>query len=160
MRIASIGRRMDMPADSLLQEGLLEDLQDSSKLGRTRRGRFVKGLSGNPAGRAAGSRNHATVIAEQLLDCEVRSLTRKALEMALNGDAAALRLCLDRIIGPRRERPIRFALPPIDSAADLHAAMAAITAAVGRGDITAGEAYELSQVVDTFVRAIDASDFE
>jgi hypothetical protein len=95
-----------------------------------------------------------------LLDCEVRSLTRKALEMALGGDSAALRLCLDRIIGPRRERPVGFALPPIDSAADLHTAMAAITAAVGRGEITAGEAWELSQTVDTFIRAIDAADFE
>jgi hypothetical protein len=95
-----------------------------------------------------------------LLDCEVRSLTRKALEMALAGDPAALRLCLDRVIGPRRERPIGFALPPIEGAADLHAAMAAITAAVARGEITAGEAYELSQVVDTFIRAIDASEFE
>ena len=149
-----------MPADSLLKQGLQEGLQDSSKLRRTRRGRFVKGQSGNPAGRVLGSRNRATVIAEQLLDCEVRSLTRKALEMAMSGDAAAMRLCLDRIIGPRRERPLNFTLPPIEGAADLHTAMAAITGAVGRGELTTGEAWELSQVVDTFVRAIDATDFE
>ena len=153
-----------MPADSLLKQGLQEDLQDKSrdksKIGRTRRGRFVKGQSGNPAGRMPGSRNRATVIAEQLLDCEVRSLTRKALEMALAGDTAALRLCLDRVIGPRRERPLNFTLPPIESAADLHTAMAAITGAVGRGELTTGEAWELSQTVDTFIRAIDAADFE
>jgi hypothetical protein len=141
-----------MPADSLLKQGL--------QVKRTRKGRFTKGQSGNPAGRVPGSRNRATAIAEQLLDCEVRSLTRKALEMALSGDAAALRLCLDRIIGPRRERPLRFELPAIESAADLHGAMAAITAAVSRGEITPGEAWELSQTVDTFIRAIDAADFE
>src|SRR5437763_14928374 len=39
-------------------------------------------------------------------------------------------LLLGRIIGPRRERPVRFELPPIESAADLKAAMAAVTAAV------------------------------
>jgi hypothetical protein len=151
---------MDMPADSLLKQGLQEGLQGNSKVRRTRAGRFAKGQSGNPAGRAAGSRNRATVIAEQLLDCEVRSLTRKALEMALAGDAAALRLCLDRIIGPRRERPLNFTLPPIAGAADLHAAMAAITGAVGRGELITGEAWELSQTIDTFIRAIDAADFE
>ncbi|HEX3535472.1 MAG TPA: DUF5681 domain-containing protein [Stellaceae bacterium] len=149
-----------MPADSLLKQGLQEGSQDRSQVRRTRAGRFTKGQSGNPAGRAAGSRNRATIIAEQLLDCEVRSLTRKALEMALAGDPAALRLCLDRIIGPRRERPLNFTLPPIESAADLHAAMAAITGAVGRGELTTGEAWELSQTVETFIRAIDAADFE
>jgi hypothetical protein len=141
-----------MPADSLQEQGL--------QVNRTRTGRFAKGRSGNPAGRQPGSRNRATVIAEQLLDCEVRSLTRKALDMALGGDAAALRLCLDRIIGPRRERPIRFTLPPIEDAGDLHAAMSSIATAVARGEITSGEAYELSQVVDTFIRAIDASEVE
>ncbi len=121
---------------------------------------FLKGASGNPFGKRPGSRNRATIIAEEMLDCEVRALTRKVLEMALSGDAAAMRLCLDRIIGPRRERPLRFTLPPIETAADLHAAMAAITAAVARGEITSGEAWELSQTVDTFIRAIDAADFE
>jgi|HubBroStandDraft_4_1064222.scaffolds.fasta_scaffold01067_10 hypothetical protein len=121
---------------------------------------FLKGASGNPFGKRPGSRNRVTIIAEEMLDCEVRALTRKVLEMALSGDAVAMRLCLDRIIGPRRERPLRFDLPPIETAADLHAAMAAITAAVARGEITSGEAWELSQTVDTFIRAIDAADFE
>ena len=139
----------------------VDSLQKQQKRRAKPRGApFRKGESGNLAGRPAGSRNRATMIAEQLLDCEVRALTRKAVEMALGGDAAAMRLCLSRIIGARNERPIRFALPPIESAADLHAAMAAITSAVARGEITPGEAYELSQVVDTFIRAIDAADFE
>jgi hypothetical protein len=70
------------------------------------------------------------------------------------------RFCLGRIIAPRRERPVRFELPPIESAADLHRAMAAIITAVSRGELTSGEAWELSQTVNTFIRAIDAADFE
>ena len=147
-----------MAADSLLMQQ--NSFNEQRPKARPRGKPFAKGQSGNPAGRVPGSRNRATIIAEQLLDCEVRSLTRKALEMALRGDGAAMKLCLDRIIGPRRERPVRFELPPIDSAADLHRAMASITGAVARGEITSGEAWELSQVVDTFIRAIDASDFE
>ena len=55
-----------------------------------------------------GARHKATVAAEALLDGEAEALTRKAVEMALAGDGTALRLCLDRIIPPRRERPVRF----------------------------------------------------
>jgi hypothetical protein len=75
------------------------------------RGRpFPRGVSGNPRGRPAGPRNAATTIAEQLLDGEADALTRKAIERAKQGDVVALRLCLDRILPPRRERPVRFRL--------------------------------------------------
>lgn len=121
---------------------------------------FEKGRSGNPAGREPGTRNRATVLAEQLFDSECGALVRKATAMALGGDAAVMRLCLDRIIAPRRERPVRVTLPPIHGAADLVAAMAAVTAAAAEGVITTGEAFELAQVVDTFVRAIEAGEFE
>ena len=33
------------------------------------------------------------------------SLTQKAIDLALGGDMAALRLCLDRILPPRKDRP-------------------------------------------------------
>jgi hypothetical protein len=71
-----------------------------------------------------------------------------------------LRLCLDRIIAPRRERPIQLAVPPIRSASDIAAAMGAIVKAAAQGTITPDEAFKLSQMVDTFVRAIDTSDFD
>src|SRR5437870_2974210 len=83
----------------------VDSLQKQQKRRAKPRGApFRKGESGNLAGRPAGSRNRATMIAEQLLDCEVRALTRKAVEMALGGDAAAMRLCLSRIIGARNVR--------------------------------------------------------
>jgi Family of unknown function (DUF5681) len=122
--------------------------------------RFEKGRSGNPAGRRPGSRNAATRAAEALLDGEAAALTRKAVEMALGGDPAAMRLCLERVLAPRRERTVEFALPEIRGAADLGAAMAAITTAAAQGVISPGEAAGLAQIVDTFVRAIDAADFE
>jgi hypothetical protein len=127
---------------------------------RTPGGQFVKGQSGNPAGKPAGCRNHATRTAETLLDGEAEALTRKAVTLALDGDALALRLCLDRVIAPRRDRPVQFALPPITDVADVANAMAAITAAVAEGAITPGEGAEVAKVVDALVRAIEASDFD
>jgi hypothetical protein len=60
---------------------------------------------------------------EALLDGESGALTRKAIELAKGGDMAALRLCLDRILPPRKDRPVTFALPAINSTNDAAAAM-------------------------------------
>ena len=130
---------------------------------REQRGRgrpFVKGQSGNPAGRPPRFRSRSTRAAEIMLDGEAEALTRTAVDLALGGDATALRLCLERVIAPRRERPVQLALPPIRNMADVADAMAAITAAVARGGVTPGEAAELAKLVDTSVRAIEASDFD
>lgn len=125
------------------------------------RGRpFKKGQSGNPRGRAAGSRNKASLAAEALLDGEAERLTRRAVELADGGDPTALRLVLERILAPRRERAVNFTLPPIGSAADLAAALGAIASAVAKGALSPGEAESFARTVDTFIRAIDASDFE
>jgi hypothetical protein len=123
-------------------------------------GRFRKGRSGNPKGRPLGARNKATQCAELLLDGEAEALTRRAVELALAGDGMALRLCLERIIPPRRGRPVRLGLPLVRDAADLGGTMAAITNAAVDGSITPGEAAELARVVEIFVRAVETSDFE
>ena len=87
------------------------------------RGRpFETGHSGNPNGRPKGARNKATVMVEQLLD----GLVRKLIEKAKAGDIAALRLCLDRLLPPRRDRLVTFALPKVESAKDACAAAAVV----------------------------------
>ena len=57
---------------------------------------FKPGQSGNPSGRPHGSRNKATLALEALLDDEGEAITRKAIEKALEGDTAALRLVVVR----------------------------------------------------------------
>jgi len=44
----------------------------------------------------------------------VMTITRKAIELAKRGDLVALRLCLERIVPPRRDRPVNFTLPEIN----------------------------------------------
>ena len=123
-------------------------------------GRFEKGRSGNPAGKPPGARNRATLAAEKLLDGEAEALTRKAIERAKEGDGVALKMCLDRIIPVRRERPLRITLPTLSSAVDASAAMATITKAVADGELTAGEASDLSALVTGFVKALETSELE
>src|SRR5690349_7789541 len=127
---------------------------------RQPRGRpFERGQSANPVGRRAGSRNKKTLAAMALLEGEAEGLARKAVELAMLGDPMALRLCLERLLPPCRERAVKFALPPIESAADIAAAMKAVTAALAEGVITPGEAGRIADTIDTFIRAIETSDF-
>jgi Family of unknown function (DUF5681) len=111
---------------------------------RTAGGQFVKGQSGNPAGKPPGCRNHASRVAEALLDGEVQALTRTALERALDGNVAALRLCFERLVAPRRTRPVQLDLPPVAEPADVAAAMAAVTAALAGAVITSREGAEVA----------------
>ena len=80
------------------------------------------------------------------------------MEAALAGDPMAMRLCLERILP--RERVVKFALPPIKSAADVAPAMGAVTAALADGLISPGEAQAIARVVTTFVQMIETSDFD
>jgi hypothetical protein len=125
------------------------------------RGRpFEKGRSGNPAGRPSGSRNRATLAMQQALDGEAQALTRKAVELALDGNTMALRMCLDRIGPPRRERAVPIKLPPVRDAADLAGTMTAIIAAAGEGAISPDEGGRLARLVEVFLRSVETRDFE
>ena len=130
----------------------------SEKTGGQQAGRFQKGKSGNPSGRPRGSRNAATLAAEALLDGQAEALTQKAIQLALGGDVAAMRLCMDRLCPPRKDRPVAFPLPPITSARDAADLMAAVTKAVATGYLTPGEAVEVGKVIDCFVRAYQTAE--
>jgi Family of unknown function (DUF5681) len=118
-------------------------------------GRFVKGQSGNPAGMPKGTRHHATRLAEALFDGQAEALVQKAIEMALAGDPTAMRLALERLCPPRRERTIGLDMPSIKSATDLILAAAALTEATAAGDITPSEAASLSTLVGNVAKAIE-----
>src|SRR5215472_6494361 len=122
------------------------------------RGRpFRPGQSGNPGGRPKGARNRATVAAEALLEGEAEALTRKAIELALAGDASALRLCLERILPPRNDRPLHFTLPPESGPQDPAGAMRAIVEALAAGQITPSEATAAIQVIEVCRRVVEAA---
>ncbi len=122
-----------------------------------RRGRFLKGASGNPVGRPPGIMNQATRDAAVLLSGEAGALTRKAIELAIAGDIAALRLCIDRIIAPQKEQPIAFAMPALGGAGGLAAAMNAVTAAAASGAMTPAEAASLAQVLEAHARIVEVT---
>jgi hypothetical protein len=121
---------------------------------------FQPGKSGNPSGKPTGARNKTTLAVEALLEGEAEGLTRKAIELAKAGDMQALRLCLDRIAPARKDRLVQIEIPALNSAADAVKASAAIVAALSAGELTPGEAAELSKLVGNYVAALTAADFE
>jgi len=124
--------------------------------GKTRGRPFEKG---NP-GRPKGSRHRTTLAIDALLDGEAETLTRKAVELAKGGDTVALRLCMDRLCPPRRDRPVSFTLPVIKTVADVAKASAALLEAVASGELTPSEAAEIAKLLDTHTRTIEAFDLE
>jgi hypothetical protein len=127
---------------------------------RKQDGRFAKGHSGNPAGKLPGTRHRATLAAEALLDGEGEALTRKAIEMALEGDGVALRLCLDRLLPPRKDRPLRIDLPRLESSADISKALAVLAQAVAEGELTPLEANAIGTLLEGHRRAIETTELE
>ena len=89
---------------------------------------------------------------------EADALTRKAIELAKQGDTTALRLCIERILPTRKDRPVSFDMPRIETTADSVKAAAAIASAVADGELTPMEARELSRVVDGYTRAVETAD--
>ena len=121
---------------------------------------FTKGQSGNPDGRPRGSRNATTLALEALLDGQAAALTQKAIDLALTGDMAALRLCLDRILPPRRDRPVAFTLPPIESAQEAATTVSAVLAAVAAGELTPADAGEISKLIEAYVKAFEVAELD
>jgi hypothetical protein len=52
------------------------------------------------------------------MEGEAEAITRKAIELAKEGDGPALRLCMDRIYPPRKDRSVRFRLDSIQDSGD------------------------------------------
>lgn len=122
--------------------------------------RFAKGQSGNPAGKPVGARNATTLAIEKLLDGEAEAITRKAIEMAKEGDTIALRLVLERVAPVRRGRLVLFDLPVIERASDLAGALGSLLRAMANGEMTPDEAAVIAGVMETKRRAIETGELE
>ena len=123
-----------------------------------RTGRWARGTSGNPAGRPPGSRNKTTEAVQQIIEGNAELLTLKLVELALNGNIAAMRLCMERASPPRKDRQVQLDLPPARTAEEVSATLAAITKAISEGQITPGEGHDLANILAMQQTAISIAD--
>ncbi len=112
---------------------------------------FKKGQSGNPSGRKKGP----TKVSEyrSLLQSHADDLIAKAVEMALAGDATAMRLCIDRILPTLKaqEQPI----PSMRLKGTLTEQGGQILKAATSGKLTPGEASSLLQSLASIARVTE-----
>lgn len=135
-----------------------ENLQEQ---GRTPKGRFAKGFAQNPTGRKAGSRNKATEAALALMEGQLGKITQTLINAALGGDLAAIRLVLERLVPPCKEKTLpQLNLPPVTDAASLPKLTAAILGAVADGRITPGEGQSLAALANTHAKNLELAELE
>ena len=93
----------------------------------------------------------------ELFEADAERVGAKAVELALAGDATALRLVIERVYPAPRERRISVALPAMRTLADLPDAVGAIIVAVGEGKLTTTEAAALAGLLAAQREAIEAA---
>jgi hypothetical protein len=92
---------------------------------------------------------------ESLLAGEGEALIKTAIERARAGDGAALRLAIDRLLPPVRERFLKFDLPQIESVADLPRAVGCVLASVAKGELTPSEGNSVCAMLSTMRSAFE-----
>ena len=93
---------------------------------------------------------------ETILADSTGELMAAAITLALKGNPAALRACLDRITPRMRHRPLDFALPDLVTRADTPAAINAIAQGLAQGELDREEAVALMRAVRDFTLALAA----
>jgi hypothetical protein len=100
------------------------------------------------------------VFAEKLMQADLGDVVQTVIAAAKDGDMSAARLVLDRVLPPRKGGSVRFALPPVSTAADVVAALGAILAAVSRGELTPDEGGMITGLLETKRKAIETFELE
>lgn len=119
-------------------------------------GKFAKG---NP-GRPKGSRHKYVVALQDILEGEAETLGRKVVELALTGDTVALRLCLERILPPKKDCAVQFDLPSMTNAKEAAVVAQGVLQAVSVGALTPLEATTILGLVERYRRVLELSEFD
>lgn len=120
---------------------------------------FKKGQSGNPAGKKPGTHNKGTKLAK-LLEPHAEKLINKTVELALDGDVNALKLCLDRLIPKVKSQPVQIDINELDieNIDNLPTIGKSIVLAVAMGKISPEDGQKLMIVLDAQRKLLEHTD--
>jgi hypothetical protein len=125
------------------------------------RGRpFLRGQSGNPAGKPRGARNKVTLAIESLMGEYGPQVTARVIKRACEGHMTAARLILDRVAPVRRGRAVHLKIGGIGDAASVMNAHAALLTEVAAGRLTPEEAEPISAMLGAHLKAIETTDID
>jgi hypothetical protein len=111
-------------------------------------------------GRPAGSRNKATIALQAMLEQHGENILKKAVIMALQGEKAAIRLCIERLIPVRRHGTVKFKLPRLVSVADIAKASSEVVHAVADGKLTSAEGEAMTSMLEKVRQTFESATLE
>jgi hypothetical protein len=121
--------------------------------------KFQKNISGNPGGRPKGITDKRAEL-RKLLEPHAKALVEKVIELALGGDANAMRLCIERLIPKIKTEAIDLVLPDLDmtKAETLLVIGAEVLRSVSTGVLTPEQGKIFSDIVETQRKNIEVAD--
>jgi len=122
--------------------------------------KFTKGRSGNPTGRPKGSKNKSTLLAQSILEDDLEAVCQKAISEAKKGNIQAIKIILDRILPPQKDKPIHIEIPNIETPSDILKSANELTQAVANGSITPSEGEAFARILDSHAKAFEIHDIE
>jgi hypothetical protein len=97
---------------------------------------------------------------EAILEGEAERLTQKAVEMTLEGNMAALRLCIERLAPVRHEHPICLNVPELSAATGTEAKVEVVIVAVATGRLLPSEGEKLVNLLLAQRKARESDELE
>lgn len=119
--------------------------------------RWVKGQSGNPAGRPPGIPNPGARL-RKMIDAE--AIVARLQAAALAGDVMAARTLLERVIPPLKATRAPAALPGIADAFTLTERAQAVLRGVADGTLTTDQASELLGALAATAKILETDELE
>jgi len=127
---------------------------DSTDRSRAKDGRWQKGVSGNPAGKPVQNP------ARRLLMENAERLAQKAIDLALDGDTAALTACLNRVAPPLKGQTAPIQLEGMPTTDNLLEQAQRIIKAATSGEIPTDVASQLIQAIANVTKIAEVVDLE
>ena len=94
-----------------------------------------------------------------LIEDEGEQLARKAVELALDGDLPALKLCMDRLLPPAKERPLEaFSLPQLNDQRSVLEALDTIANKLSQGELLPAEATSICRVLEQYRKHFETTE--
>ena len=118
---------------------------------------FKKGESGNPDGRPKGAKDKRTQYRE-LFEPHADVLIQKAIDLALAGDTACLKMCIDRLVSPFRAKNATVTLDDIEGT--LTEKGEKIINAMGSGELSPSDASSMLSALAAQARIIEIEELE
>ena len=119
--------------------------------------KFKPGISGNPSGRPVGVPDRRGR-ARELIDAQSEALVAKAIELALGGDSAALKLCMERICAPIKSVDVPVLLTNLPES--LAGKGEVVVSEVAGGLITPDQGAQLMAILAQHARILGMSELQ